>query len=140
MKLKFRCDCPITSSLDIFGDKWMLVLVKLMLINHKRTFKDFIESEEGIATNILSSKLKFLEETEIITKTKLPDNKKTNIYKLTDKGLDLASAIVEIGSWGLKYLADEKKDSLKEGDINLFDDKENLINTLKHKYKVEMAM
>ena len=58
MDNKFRCNCPFTSALDILGDKWMLVIVKQMLIEGKETFKDFTESEEAIATNILSTKLK----------------------------------------------------------------------------------
>ena len=70
MNKKFRCNCPITSSLDILGDKWTLVIIKHMLIEGKQTFKDFLESDEAIATNILSSRLKMLEELKIITKDK----------------------------------------------------------------------
>jgi DNA-binding HxlR family transcriptional regulator len=99
MEYKFRCECPITSALDILGDKWILVIIKLMLIQEKKTFKDFIESDEGIATNILSSKLKYLEEFGFITKTQLPDNKKTNLYLLTEKGLALTPIIVELSIW-----------------------------------------
>jgi len=99
MEYKFRCECPITSALDILGDKWILVIIKLMLIQDKKTFKDFIESDEAIATNILSSKLKYLEEFGIITKTQLPDNKKTNLYLLTEKGLALTPIIVELSVW-----------------------------------------
>jgi DNA-binding HxlR family transcriptional regulator len=80
MRQDFRCNCPFTSALDVLGDKWMLVIVKQMLIEGKETFKDFTEADEAIATNILSSKLKFLEEVGIIIKTKRPDNKKTNHY------------------------------------------------------------
>ena len=65
MNHKFRCACPITSALDILGDKWILVIIKQMLIEDKKTFKDFTESDEAIATNILSSKLKCLEEFDI---------------------------------------------------------------------------
>ena len=71
----FRCACPITSALDLLGDKWMLVLIKQMLFEDKETFKDFMESPESIATNILSSKLKQLESVGIVTKTKRPNNK-----------------------------------------------------------------
>jgi DNA-binding HxlR family transcriptional regulator len=70
---------PVYLSLDVLGDKWMLVIVKQMLIEGKETFKDFTESDEAIATNILSAKLKQLEEMGIIIKTKRPDNKKTNL-------------------------------------------------------------
>lgn len=99
MEYKFRCECPITSALDILGDKWILVIVKLMLIQGKKTFKDFTESDEAIATNILSSKLKYLEEFGIITKSQLPGNRKTNLYLLTEKGLALTPIIVELSIW-----------------------------------------
>ena len=71
MNNNFRCNCPITSALDIVGDKWTLVIIKQMLLEGKKTFKDFSESDEAIASNILSSRLKMLEEFKIITKEKL---------------------------------------------------------------------
>ena len=104
MKPKFRCDCPITSALDVVGDKWMLVIVKLMLLEHRQTFKEFTESDEAIATNILSSKLKILEAFNLISKFKMPNNKKTNIYHLTDSGLSLAPVIVELALWSDAHL------------------------------------
>ena len=104
MSQEFRCDCPFTSALDILGDKWMLVIVKQMLVDGKETFKDFTESAEAIATNILSTKLKLLEKLGIIIKTKRPDNKKTNLYLLTDKGLALTPILVELALWSDDYL------------------------------------
>ena len=68
MQQCFRCNCPFTSALDILGDKWMLVIVKQMLIEGKETFKDFTDSEEAIATNILSVKLKLLRKWESSSK------------------------------------------------------------------------
>ena len=106
MPQEFRCNCPFTSALDILGDKWILVIVKQMLLEGKETFKDFTESEEAIATNILSSKLKFLEESGIILKTKRPDNKKTNLYLLTDKGLALTPILIELARWSDSNLRD----------------------------------
>ena len=103
---KFRCDCPFTSAIDVLGDKWMLVIVKQMLLEGKETFKDFTESEEAIATNILTIKLKLLEELEIITKSKKPNNKKTNLYHLTEKGLALTPLLTELASWSDKHLRD----------------------------------
>lgn len=106
MRQDFRCNCPFTSALDVLGDKWILVIVKQMLIEGKETFKDFTESEEAIATNILSAKLKFLEEVGLIIKTQRPDNKKTNLYLLTEKGLSLISILVELATWSDKNLRD----------------------------------
>ncbi len=99
MELKFRCDCPITSAIDILGDKWMLVIIKQMLVQGKETFKDFMECDEGIATNILTAKLKQLEAAGLVVKSKLPTNKKSVYYHLTDKGLSLAPVIVELALW-----------------------------------------
>ncbi|WP_439129860.1 winged helix-turn-helix transcriptional regulator [Polaribacter sp.] len=106
METKFRCNCPFTSALDVLGDKWIMVIVKQMLIENKQTFKDFTESDESIATNILTTKLKQLEEFGIIVKTKLPDNKKSNIYLLTEKGLALTPIIIELGIWSDTHLRD----------------------------------
>lgn len=106
MTYKFRCTCPITSALDVLGDKWMLVLIKQMLMEGKRTFKDFVDSEEAISTNILSAKLKLLEDTGMVTKSKLPNNKKTNIYTLTEKAIALAPVIVELALWSDRHLRD----------------------------------
>lgn len=106
MRQDFRCNCPFTSALDVLGDKWILVIVKQMLIEGKETFKDFTESEEAIATNILSAKLKFLEEVGLIIKTQRPDNKKTNLYLLTEKSLALTPVLVELALWSDKNLRD----------------------------------
>jgi DNA-binding HxlR family transcriptional regulator len=106
MDYKFRSDCPITSSLDVLGDKWMLVIIKQMLMEGKETFKDFVESAEGIATNILSTKLKILEDLKLIHRSKLPNNKKTVLYRLTDKGLTLIPIIVELALWSDGNLRD----------------------------------
>ena len=95
----FRCDCPVTSALDVVGDKWTLVIIKLMLLEYKKTFKDFYESDESIAPNILSARLKTLLKTGFITKVNHPDNKKTFIYNLTEKGLSLTPVITELALW-----------------------------------------
>lgn len=99
MNNNFRCNCPITSALDIVGDKWTLVIIKQMLLEGRKTFKEFSESNEAIASNILSSRLKMLEKYKMISKKKLPHNKKTNIYILTEKGLGLTPTIVELTLW-----------------------------------------
>lgn len=104
MKKKFRSPCPISSSLDLLGDKWSLLIIRDMLIMGKKTYKEFILSEEGIATGILASRLKQLEEFGFITKRKLPENKKENIYLLTEKGIDLTPIVIEIALWGDKYM------------------------------------
>jgi len=100
MSTEFRCSCPITSAIDMIGDKWSLVVIKNMLLFDLKTFKDLSETNEKIATNILASRLKALEAKGFITKTKPANNKKTNIYLLTDKGLSLIPIIIELAIWG----------------------------------------
>lgn len=118
MNNAFRCKCPITSALDIVGDKWSLVVIKQMLFEGKSTFKDFTDSVESIATNILSTRLKMLENYGIIDKAKLATNKKTNIYTLTEKGISLTPVLIELTLWS--------KDHIQE-----FNPELNLANDLK---------
>ncbi len=137
---KFRCDCPITSALDVLGDKWTLVVVKQMLLEGKQTFKDFIESDEAIATNILTSRLKLLEELGLVSKSSLPTNRKTRLYQLTEKGLSLAPIIVELALWSDENVrllnpimrADEALDLMKA-------DKAAFVEQLKTAYRSQIA-
>jgi len=75
-----------------------------MLLFQKKTFKEFVTSDEKVATNLLSSRLKMLESLRIITKQKLSSNKKENIYLLTEKGIELAPLIMELVLWSDKYV------------------------------------
>jgi len=140
MKPDFRCDCPFTSALDVLGDKWMLVIVKQMLLEGAETFKDFTESEEAIATNILSAKLKILEEVGIVIKTKRPDNKKTNLYLLTDMGLALTPVLVELATWSDSYLRDLNP-TIVNGESMEFlrKDKKAFAKVVEEKYREKLA-
>ena len=138
MKKIFRCNCPITSALDIVGDKWTLVIIKQMLFEGKKTFKDFSESDEAIASNILSSRLKMLEEYKMITKEKLPDNKKTNIYLLTEKGLSLTPTIVELTLWSEGNIREFHPKLYSDDRIEMVtNNKDGFIKMLRENYKTE---
>ncbi|MPV86253.1 winged helix-turn-helix transcriptional regulator [Ostreibacterium oceani] len=137
----FRCDCPITSALDIIGDRWMLIIVKQMLVEGKQTFKEFTQSDEAIATNILSTKLKCLEALEVITKTQMPGNKKTNIYRLTEKGLALAPLIIELAIWSDAYVRPMHADMQKPKELTLIhQDKAGFIDALVQRYKAQSPL
>jgi len=138
MDQKFRCKCPITSAIDILGDKWILVIIKQMLIEDCLTFKDFIESDEAIATNILSSKLKCLEEMGILLKKQLPENKKTNLYLLTEKGLALTPLIVELSIWSDENVRELNKIMRESPEIAIMkSDKVTFIQMIQDTYKVK---
>ncbi|MBL7771242.1 MAG: helix-turn-helix transcriptional regulator [Chitinophagaceae bacterium] len=102
-KDKKRSDCPISCSLDIFGDKWSLLIIRDMMFANKSTYGDFLKSAEGIATNILASRLQSLEENKLIEKLEHPDSKAKVLYKLTQKAIDLLPIIVEIHFWADKH-------------------------------------
>lgn len=110
-KVKKRSDCPISCSLDIWGDKWSLLIIRDLMLAKECTYGDFLKSGEGIATNILASRLQALEENGVIEKLAHPDSKAKVLYKLTRKGIDLAPIMVEIHLWADKYFtlrADKK--------------------------------
>jgi DNA-binding HxlR family transcriptional regulator len=102
-KIEKRSDCPISNSLDIWGDRWSLLLIRDLIFNKTRTYKDFLNAKEGIATNILSARLAALEENEIIEKVDNPGTKNRVFYKLTTKGIELFPILVEIHLWAEKY-------------------------------------
>ncbi|MEO6611678.1 MAG: helix-turn-helix domain-containing protein [Chitinophagaceae bacterium] len=102
-KSQKRSNCPISCSLDIFGDKWSLLIIRDMLFFQKSTYGDFLKSSEGIATNILASRLLGLEENKLIEKLEHPDSKAKVLYKLTPKAIDLLPIILEIHLWADKY-------------------------------------
>lgn len=104
MNQEFRCDCPITSAIDVLGDRWMLIIIKQMLLQGAETFKGFTESEEAISTSILTLKLKCLEQHGLIERKSHPTNKKTKLYHLTESGLGLAPVIVELALWSDRNL------------------------------------
>lgn len=114
--VKKRSECPISCSLDIFGDKWSLLIIRDMMFFNKSTYGDFLKSAEGIATNILASRLQGLEENKLIEKLEHPDSKAKVLYKLTQKSIDLLPIIVEIHLWAEKYfdIPAELKALLKE--------------------------
>jgi len=102
-KIEYRSDCPISTALDIWGDKWSLLIVRDMIFKGKNTFGDFLNGGEQIATNILADRLAILENGGIIVKQKHPDSKAKILYTLSPKGVDLIPALVEIISWSEKY-------------------------------------
>lgn len=100
---KKRSECPISNSLEIFGDKWSLLIIRDLIFYQKSTYGDFLKSDEKIATNILASRLLALEENGIIEKREHPDSKAKILYRLTNKGIDLLPIIFEIHLWAEKY-------------------------------------
>jgi DNA-binding HxlR family transcriptional regulator len=131
MKKEFRSGCPISSTLDVIGDKWSLLIIRDMLVKHKKTFKEISDSDEKIAPSILSARLKLLESYKLIFKTKVPDNKKENIYLLTEKGIRLTPIIIEFSLWGNSNMREFNEIDVIEG---LNSDKTLIIQTVQDNY------
>jgi DNA-binding HxlR family transcriptional regulator len=98
-----RSGCPVSISLEVFGDRWSLLIVRDLMVRGYRTFKEFQESGEGIATNILSNRLQRLERAGIIqAASDENDGRKVN-YRLTEKGIDLAPVMLELLVWAARH-------------------------------------
>ncbi len=98
-----RSNCPISFSLDIFGDRWTLLVLRDLLLFGKKSFQELLNAEESIASNILSDRLKRLEACAIITRERDPDDGRRLIYRGTEKGLDLIPILLEIAAWGASH-------------------------------------
>jgi DNA-binding HxlR family transcriptional regulator len=98
-----RSGCPVGISLDVFGDRWSLLIVRDLMVRGYRTFKEFLGAGEGIATNILADRLQKLEAAGIIdVEVDRTDGRKLN-YRLTERGIDLAPALLELLIWGARH-------------------------------------
>lgn len=102
-KIKRRSDCPIAFALDIFGDKWSLLIIRDLMFKGKKTYGDFLCSEEKIATNILADRLATLASEGIIKSEVDPGKKSKYNYSLTEKGMGLVPIMLEIVRWSATY-------------------------------------
>lgn len=102
-KKKLRSHCPINFGLESFGDKWTLLILRDIVFRGKRTYGEFLKSEEGFATNILASRLEQLLENGILKKEPSSEDARKDSYLLTEKGLDLIPLLFEMVLWSAKY-------------------------------------
>jgi DNA-binding HxlR family transcriptional regulator len=102
-ELKQRSSCPVSTSLDVLGDKWTLVILRDMVFAGKSTYGQFLQSAEKIATNVLADRLAILESQGILTKAVASDKKSKFTYTLTEKGVDTVPIIVALVLWGTKH-------------------------------------
>ena len=98
-----RSECPIARALDFVGDKWTLVVLRDIIMARRRYFQELLAGNEGIASNILASRLKQLEAAGMITRRRDPAQARRVIYEPTEKALDLLPVMVELIRWGMKH-------------------------------------
>jgi len=100
---KRRSRCPLNASVEILGDRWSLLIIRDMMLRGFRTYKEFLDSYEGIATNILADRLRKLIAHGIITTQRNPSDGRKVIYSLTPKGIDLAPVLTEMVLWAAAH-------------------------------------
>lgn len=100
-----RTGCPINLTLEVLGDRWSLIVVRDIMVGNRRHFRDLLtRSEEGIASNILASRLKRLTDLGLITRIDDPSHAQKAIYSLTEPAIGLVPVFAAIGSWGRRHL------------------------------------
>ena len=103
MPKKHRSGCPVSVTLELLGDRWSLLVVRDLMVRGYRTFKEFEESGEGIATNVLADRLRRLQAGGIIEAEAVEGDGRRLHYRLTEKGIDLAPALLELLVWGARH-------------------------------------
>ena len=101
-------DCPVGRSIEIVGDKWILLILRDMFKKKIKTFNDFLSSNEKISPNILSDRIKKLLKYEIIEANLYSTHPPRYEYTLTKKGIELGPILQGLWDWGKKYTAQIK--------------------------------
>src|SRR5216684_4931146 len=123
-----RSGCPISISLEAFGDSWSLLIVRDLMFKNRRTFNEFLGAGEKIATNILSDRLARLEALGIILKRRDPADARRFVYSLTEKGIDLAPVLVEMILWSATH---EETDAPRDVVRHMLADRQGCIDQIR---------
>jgi DNA-binding HxlR family transcriptional regulator len=98
-----RSECPLNASVEMLGDRWSLLIIRDMMLRGFRTYKEFLQCYEGIATNILADRLRKLMAYGILTAKSDRSDGRRLIYSLTEKGIDLAPVLTEMVLWAAAH-------------------------------------
>jgi DNA-binding HxlR family transcriptional regulator len=107
-----RSDCPINFAVEVLGDRWSLVILRDIVFWGKRTYGQLLASDEGIATNVLASRLRHLEREGLIERSSDPDDRRKDRYDLTESGVALIPVLIELTCWSAR---NERWGSLTHG-------------------------
>lgn len=125
-----RSGCPLNASVEMLGDHWSLLIVRDMMLLGSRTYKEFLNSHEKIATNILADRLRRLEADGIITTQPDPTDGRKLIYLLTKKGIDLAPVLTEMVLWAAAHEKTENQALVRE----MRKDKQKFLSTIRQRW------
>jgi DNA-binding HxlR family transcriptional regulator len=103
MRQDRRSTCPISTALEFVGDRWTLLIIRDLMFAGKRHFREFLQSEEAISSNILADRLESLLESGIVTRSDDPTHAQKAVYSLTAKGIDLLPVLVAVSGWSQKH-------------------------------------
>ena len=103
LRVKRRSGCPVSISLEMFGDRWSLLVIRDLMVRGFRTFREFEESGEGISTNILADRLRKLLVCGIIFSQAAEEDRRRVHYRLTEKGIDLAPVLLDLLIWAARH-------------------------------------
>jgi DNA-binding HxlR family transcriptional regulator len=104
-----RSTCPISTALELVGDRWTLLVIRDLMFAGKRHFREFLQSEEAISSNVLADRLNALVERAIVTRSDDPTHAQKAIYSLTEKGLDLLPVLIAMSAWTQKHHPDTRR-------------------------------
>jgi DNA-binding HxlR family transcriptional regulator len=127
---KRRSGCPLNASVETLGDRWSLLIIRDMMLRGFRTYKEFLESFEGIATNILADRLRKLQAHGIITTERDPSDGRRLFYLLTEKGIDLAPVLTEMVLWAARHEETENQALVRQ----MKKDKERLLSEVRKRW------
>ncbi|MEI7970546.1 MAG: helix-turn-helix domain-containing protein [Betaproteobacteria bacterium] len=102
----WRSVCPISSALDVLGDKWSLLIIRDLSIHGPRTYSEFLASPEQISTNILASRLNLLTCLKLIERTNPQATARNNAFQLTESGAALRPVLEALARWAQTHLKD----------------------------------
>lgn len=102
-KENIRSHCAVNFGVEVFGDRWSLLIIRDIVFAGKKTYGEFLKSEEGIATNVLATRLSFLEEQGVLLRSPNPEDGRKDFYTLTEKGLDLIPVVLNVVLWSAKH-------------------------------------
>ena len=107
-----RSDCPVNFAVQTIGDKWSLIILRDIIFHGKRTYGEFLRSDEKIATNILADRLGYLEKEGLISRKPHKTDKRTDVYQITERGIELVPMLIEMIAWSAN---DSVWQSMKHG-------------------------
>jgi DNA-binding HxlR family transcriptional regulator len=132
---KRRSGCPLNASVEVLGDRWSLLIIRDIMLRGFRTYKEFLESYERIATNILADRLRKLEAHGIITAEPDPSDGRKLIYSLTAKGIDLAPVLTEMVLWAAGHEDTGNQDLVRQ----MLKDKEKFLVAIRQRWADKTA-